>query len=239
MQCGIVRDGDGVRAGAAHLGGPDPGGSHLVAGPPATALQLAVLLDELGHPPRHLGRLDAKRPRRLPQLGFALLPAPLGGLPRHQFDAPDPLADGTLGDDHHGADVAAPLHMGAAAQLTGPAPEVHDADLRAVFLAEEGHRPLGAGFVHIRHGDTTREIVANGGIDPPLDGAHLLRGQPAGEAEVEGGSVRAHEGSTLDRPLPQGLLQGLVQEMGGAVVPGDLPAAQGVDTGGQPLPAAQ
>ena len=129
--------------------------------------------------------------------------------------------------------------MGAAAELPRPAAEVDYPHQLPVLLSEERHRPrrLGLGDRHLLH--VADEIVANSGVDAPLDALSLLGGQPAGEAEVEGGVIGPDERATLHHGLPEGLAERPVEQVGGAVVPGDGGAALRVDLGGDRLVPVQ
>ena len=123
--------------------------------------------------------------------------------------------------------------MGAAAELGGPAADVHDADDLAVFFAKQGHGAHLLGLVQ-RHGaDGHVHGVKDLVVDDLLHLGQLLGRDGAEVGEVEVGHMGVLVGACLVDMVAQHLPQGRLQQVGGGVVAGDGPAVFLVHLGGQ------
>ena len=135
-------------------------------------------------------------------------------------------------DDLEQADVAAGLDMRAAAQLLGAADGEHAHGL-AVFLAEQHHRAALLCVIQRHHFGAGRRIGQHFGVDDRLDLGDLLGRHGCVVREVEAGALGIHQRALLLHMAAQHFAQGLVHQMGGAVVAHRLDPQLGVDLGGK------
>ncbi len=168
-----------------------------------------------------------------------MLPALLGALAGHHLDPADALADAALGDDDRRAEVAATSDVGAAAQLARPAAEVDHPDVRRVLLVEQRDRATRSCVGEGHEGHAALEVAPDAVIDAVLDLGDLSRGQRPGKREVEGRVVRSDERPPLEDRIAEHLAEGAVEQVRGAVVPGDPRPARSIDPSPDALPAAQ
>ena len=111
--------------------------------------------------------------------------------------------------------------MGAAAELGGPALDVHNADDLAVLLAEQGHCAQLLGLLNGHLLDFNVHCVEDAVIDDFLHTGQLLRRDGAEVGEVEVGDLRILIGACLMDMVAQHLTQGSLQQVGRGVVAAD------------------
>jgi len=119
----------------------------------------------------------------------------------------------------------------------GPTDADH-ADLVAILVAEEGDHLGGLAVI----GDLEPAHVAvlqDALVDQALDGLEVLGADGLGVGEVEAQAVGSHQGALLADAVAQDLTQGVVQQMGGRVVPLDLQASVPIHPGQDPLAGFQ
>ena len=157
----------------------------------------------------------------------------VGALADQRVHAAHARADGGLGQDVDGADLADAVDVRAAAQLAAPAvladgDHAHDV---AVLLAEQVHRAQRDRVVelHLLRGD--REVVAQAVVDARLDGAHHALGRRLGPLEVEAQAVRGVLGAALGGLRAELFAQRLVHHVRSGVRTGDRATAVHVDVG--------
>ena len=146
------------------------------------------------------------------------------------LDAPDAGGHAAFGDDLEQADVAAALHMRAAAQLAAGA-DVEHAHLVAVLLAEQHHRAELLRLVERQHARLRGGVGQHLGVDQGLDLADLRIGDRRVVREVEARALGVDQRALLLHMRAQHLAQRLVHQVRGAVVAHGPRAALGVDAG--------
>ena len=124
-------------------------------------------------------------------------------------------------------DVAERADMGAAAQLDRIARLVlvahrEDADLVAIFLAEQRHRAGRDRLVHAHQPDADRLVLADMAVHVGLDRLDLLAGHRLGVREIEAEIVGRDQAALLRDMVAEPLAQRRVEQMGGAVIGADL-----------------
>ena len=137
---------------------------------------------------------------------------------RNSLDPARARADRAFREDRERADLRGPAHMRPSAQLTRVAGNLDHADLVAVLLAEEHHRPKLARFLDGRHECVHRQVLEDLLVHAAFDLGALLAGELVGMCEVEAQLVRPNGGPSLTDVVAEHVLQRLVQEMGGRVV---------------------
>ncbi len=198
----------------------------------------------LGHllgPRPEIGRHGAE-PRRLPAQMLERR------RPGQRLDAPDARARRALGGDREGADIAGLAHMRAAAELDrigraiGPLARAferahrHDADLVAVFLAEERLRADGTGVVWRHDARGHGAVLPDEGVHLRLDAGDLFGGKRRGVAEIEAQPVGRVERAALCHVIAERAAQRLVQKMRGRMIGADRAAAVVVHDEARGLP---
>ncbi len=158
------------------------------------------------------------------------------------LDPPHPRGRPALADNAEAADLGCILNVCAAAEfhaygrfaLFACGEVVADADhphFVAVFLAEEGHCPLGHGlFVG---GPALAHHIAgqNVRVGRGFDGRQIFPAQGLGVGEIKAQAVGVHHRALLMHPFAQAFAQFGLQNMGGRVVAHDVPAPLAVDLG--------
>ena len=125
---------------------------------------------------RHLVRGGPEQAGRVGELAFDLAkPGQRGGAGGGE-DAAQVGADRSLRDDLERTDLAQPGHVGAAAELERLVAGLHDPDLVAVLLLEEGDGPGPLGVVlGITVSTTTSSSARISLVDQILDAGDLVR----------------------------------------------------------------
>ncbi len=211
----------------------------LALGVGKLALELAPLIDDGGEPRDHLIGRD------LEQLGRLAHPLVLGGkvaprrLPGQGLDATDARGDRALAHDLEQSDIAGPPDMGAAAQLDGirmaglgalvAHAHADDADLIAVFLAEQSERAMGDRGLGRHQMRLDGLVLEDHGIDEILDRADLGMRHRLLMGEIESEAPGLDQRALLRHVGPQHLAERLVQEMGRRMVRAGCRAPRVVD----------
>src|SRR3954468_1683642 len=203
------------------------------------ALEPALVLDQGRQALRRLldRRLEEAGDRmQLAALGREVAARPIAG---HRLEPAHARGDGALRDDGDDTDVAGAACMGAAAELDREGPvgalaagcPAHrdDADLVAVFLAEEGAGPRVDRFLDAHQLRHHRLVLEEHGVGDVGDAPYLLVADWLWMAEVEAQAVRRDERALLGNMVAENLAQGLVQKMGRGVVGANAGAAGVVD----------
>ena len=148
------------------------------------ALELAALVDDGRKPLDHFVRRDLEQLGRLAHTLVLRREIAPRGIAGQRLDAADAGGDRALADDLEQADIAGAPDMGAAAELdrisvAGPLAvgvDAHrdDANLIAIFLAEQRQRAFGDGLVGRHQMRLDRSVLQDHGIDQILDRADLL-----------------------------------------------------------------
>ena len=147
------------------------------------------------------------------------------------FNTSDTGSDAVLGDDLELADLAGIANVGTAAELYGIRHFDH-ADFFAVFLAEQRHGAGLSGFVDAHDLGLYRIRAGNTVIDFILDSPDLITGHGLEVAEVEPGPVSVLIGALLLNMAAQNVPEGLLQQVGRAVVAAGLHTVGFVDPEG-------
>src|SRR5690606_2491715 len=155
----------------------------------AELLQLLLRLAEPGDDPGDpLGQLLLARLHLLGELRHqdALAGQVAEGVDADEgLDAADARADRRLAQHLDQAELPGAGHVGAAAQLAGVVPDLDDADLVAVLLAEQGERPHRARLVERGVEGPDVQVVDQHLVDLVLDVAQHAGGYGARRGEVE------------------------------------------------------
>src|SRR5580704_14265581 len=116
------------------------------------------------------------------------------------------------------ADIAGAAHMGAAAQLDREGLLVavlgahrDNADLLAVFLAEQRERTLGDGAFRRQQPGAHFGVGTDAGVDLGLDRGDVRGAQRPGMTEIEAQPVRRDQRALLRHMLAEPPAQGLMQ----------------------------
>ena len=188
------------------------------------ALERGDLLLERPHQIEH--RTDAggqfrrrglQRARQVADRGFQGLQIGQRVVAGHRLDPANACCHAALGNDLEQADVAAALHVGATAQLLAAADGQHPHGL-AVLFAEQHHRAALLRVFqrhHLRRGSGVDQDL---GIDDRLDAADLGVGHRGVVGKVEARAFGVDQRPLLRHMVTQHFAQGLVHQMGGAVV---------------------
>ena len=141
-----------------------------------------------------------------------------------RLDAAHAGSDRALAHDLEDADIAGAPDMGAAAQLDGisvagpPALGIHahadDADLLAIFLAEQRQRPLRDRLVGRHEMGLDRRVLQDLGVDQVLHRADLVMGHGLLVREIESEPPGLDQRALLRHMSSQHLAQRLMQEVG-------------------------
>ena len=126
--------------------------------------------------------------------------------------------------------------MGAAAELHGDIAHLHHADHLAVLLAEGGDGALLLGLLNGQDLGDDGIALQDGLVDEAADLSELVGGDGLKVGEVEAQAVGLHQRAGLVDMVAQDLLQGGIQQMGGAVGPHDGLAALHIHGGEDFLP---
>ena len=147
------------------------------------------------------------------------------------LDTSDAGSDAVLGDDLELADLAGIAYVGTAAELYGIRHFDH-ADFFAVFLAEQSHGAGLSGFFNAHDLGLHRISAGDPFIDFILDSPDLFAGHGLEVAEVESGPVSILIGTLLLDMGAQNVSEGLLQQVGRAVVAAGLHTVGFVDLEG-------
>ena len=165
-----------------------------------------------------------------------MIPRRLAG---QRLDAAHAGADRALAQDMDEADVAGGVHMGAAAQFDGEglagllaflaSAHGHDADLVAVFLAEQRHGARCDGVVHRHQPRLDRGVLQDDAVGQPLDLGEFGGLDGLGMREVEAQPLRRDHRALLGDMAAEDLAQALMQQMRRRMVGADLGAPAMID----------
>ena len=202
-------------------------------------LELPPLIENRGEPVDHLVGRYLEQLGRLAHALILLGEVASRALPGQRLDAADAGGDGAFANDLEETDIAGAVHMGAAAELDGigmaafPArlalAHGDDADLVAIFLAEQRQRALGDGLVGAHQMGLDHGILKDDVVGEVLDGAKLGLGHRPGMRKVESEAPGLDQRALLRHVLAQHLAQRFVQEMGRGVVGAGRGAARVID----------
>ncbi len=128
--------------------------------------------------------------------------------------------------------------MGAAAQFDAVGavvldPHRQDADLVAIFLAEQRHRALGDRLVRAHQAGRDRLVVADVRIHLGLDRGDVVGAERAVVREVEAEAVGRDQAALLRHVRAEPVAQRGVEQVGRAMIGADRAAALLVDLLGQ------
>ena len=154
-----------------------------------------------------------------------------------RFDAPDTRRDAAPGDDCEEPDVACRGHVRAAAQLHADARDADDADLVAVFFAEERHRAGRDSLLGRPDLGLHRRIAVDLLVDDSLDAIELLARHRLKMYEIEPQPVGRHERARLLDVYAEYRAQRGVEQVCRRVVAARGIADLAVDFGGHNLVA--
>ena len=186
------------------------------------------VFDDLRHALGHFGRRGLERAGKLVQRAFERLQVAERVDAGDGLDAPHARRHSRLGNDLEQADVAAALHMGAAAELAAGA-DVEHAHLVAVFLAEQHHRAELLRFFDRQHARDGGGVGKNLGVHQRLDLFDVLRRHRRAVGKVETRALGVHERALLLHVRAQHFAQRLVHQVRGAVVAHGARTVFGVD----------
>ena len=198
------------------------------------ALELAGGLDQGSDPRRNFVGRRLETCRGFTQLQVAVAEPPPRGFAGQRLDPPHARADRAFRHDLQQLNVAQRADVGAAAQLdriilVGRPSHREDADLVAIFLAEQRHRARGNGVIRGHQAGRYRLVRADMGVDVGLDGLDVLAAQRLGVREVEAEIVGRDEAALLRDMLAEPVAKRRVEQVRRAMVGADLVAAFGVD----------
>ena len=200
-----------------------------------------MVLEQPGEAGRQLCRAGAQRRRRLAQQILFAGEVGFGRRASKRLDPAHPRGNRAFADDLEQPDIAGAAHMGPAAQLDrigpllalggAPLSRTHrdDADLVAVFLAEQGHRAGGYRLVGRHQPRRNRLVRADLRVHLGFDGVDLLAGQRLRVREVEPEIVGRDQASLLGDMRSEMPAQCGMKQVRRAVVGPDSVAAVGVD----------
>src|SRR5688572_29050071 len=212
-------------------------GRRRLAGFSELALQALALVEQRRDALREIGGKSLQRRRRLVQQALLLGDVGFRRRAGHRFDAAHAGADRAFADDLEQADVAGAPHMGAAAQLGREdlvlvgrlAAHRDDADLVAVFLAEQRHR---AGFdrgLRRHQARLHRLVVTDTVVDLALHHRDVLGAHRLAVTEVEAQAIGRHQRALLRDMRAEPAAQRFVQQMRRGVVGAQAGAALAID----------
>ena len=147
----------------------------------------------------------------------------------HAFDSTRVRTYGRLAHDLNLADITEAINVGPAAEFETVGAGAHHADAVAVFIAEEGDRPHGLGFLLRRLNRVHFFVSYHVGIHQRQDFGHLLRRHSGAVREVEAQSVRSHERALLTNVVTQDGAQSRVQQVRRRVIATRRLTSLGVD----------
>ncbi len=137
--------------------------------------------------------------------------------------------DGRLAEQLDHAELAGPAGVRAAAELARPVADGDHADLVAVLLAEQRHRPGPARLVLAHDLGVHGEVGEHEVVDPGLDVGHRRRGDGTGRGEVEAEPAGRVLRARLGRGVAERLAERLVHHVGRGVRAADRAAPLDVD----------
>ena len=182
---------------------------------------------------------DLQKFRGLAHAGILRGEIGAGALARERLDAAHAGGNRAFADDLEQADIAGAAHMSAAAQLDRigmlglgarlALAHADDADLFAVFLAEQRKRALGDRLVGTHQMRLHRGVLQYHGVGKVLHRADLSRRHRPRMGEVEAEPPGLDQRALLRNVQPKHLAQRLVQEMRGGMIGARRGAAGMID----------